>query len=173
MKVAKSPEVKQLLQLGQAGAKVETGRAYMMEVMAERYREMASAAMAQANKAAGISGEGAATAPGGTAFAGQATRAFDDASGLLDHVFRTVPSGVDMSTKADPQRTIKWLTLTLQAVDNHGKYAVSNNPDDLKKAKDAAAAAMALNPFLQLGTLAEGSSGAGGGETAPALPPKQ
>ncbi|MCL2646923.1 MAG: hypothetical protein FWD61_07935 [Phycisphaerales bacterium] len=149
-----SRDMYQLLQLAEATAKEQVGRAYLLQVLAERYRGMANIAMATAQKAAGISTETAATAPDESNLAAKAKGEFMEANRIVDSV---VPPGTSSGDSATgPARAMKWLGFTLKAVGSHGIYTLSDGKDQdaLKAAQDAAKKAKELNPFLKFGMTA-------------------
>jgi chromosome segregation ATPase len=154
-KVVEAPETKAILQLNQATAKEELARANLMGQSTESLQGLVSESVAVAHKAAKMTAEPPATAPSTRKYAETAATTFAEAARLADQARGGSGTGGG---------AIRWLALTLKAVALHGEATASNNPEKLKEAQAAAAAAREENPFLPLSALA------GNPDNAPAPP---
>jgi 5-deoxy-D-glucuronate isomerase len=161
-KIVEAPEAKAILLLNQATAKEELARANLMGQSSESLQGLVSQSVAVANKAAKLSAETPTTAVSTKKYAETAATNFADAARLADQARGGSGTGGG---------AIRWLALTLKSVALHGEATATNNPQTLKEAQAAAAAAREENPFLPLSALA-GNPGESNGPTPPPPPPQ-
>jgi hypothetical protein len=154
-KVVGAREAKAILQLNQATAKEELGRANLMGGTLESLQGIVSQSMATAAKAARISVDAPTTAESTKKYAENAAAAFNEAAQLAESA----------RTGVGAQSPIRWLALTLKSVALHGAATATNDPRKLEEAQAAARAAREENPFLPLQSLAGNP-----GNTPPANP---
>ena len=137
------PKTKAFLQIAQAAARQQTGRAQMIGWVEANLQMSVDTAVAKAYKGAGAEPAVAATtAPAAdkkaATFSDEAKKEFDASILLLN------------TAAGNSEPAVKWLSASLRAVGYHGTYVLTGDEKAKEAGKNAAAEALSGNPALQL-----------------------